>query len=129
VPLESETGQDVAHVYKAPRDRTTGAQHDRVGCGMSDFLSIPPILGDSTDGLPSVAVSVLSGSSFDDGEGWYHFRGKVSMARGQLSGTDEEMTDAEGPRSGLSIASSTPPLSMSVPVPLVRLDSAQSSFR
>ena len=35
------------------------------------------------------------------------------MGRGQLSGTDEEMVEVEGPRSILSIVSPTPPLSMS----------------
>lgn len=114
--LDSETGQDVAHtklqceLCGIPGDGRTKAQHDRVGCGMSDFLAIPPILGHSTEGWLSVTSSVLSDSSFDDHGGWYHFRGRVG--RGQLSGTDEEMTEAEVPRGSLNIASSTPPLSM-----------------
>jgi hypothetical protein len=116
--LDPKNGQDIAHaklqceLCSIIDDGRTRAQNDRVGCGMSDFLSIPPVLGDSTEGWSSVASSVFSASSFDDDGGWYHFRGR--MGRGQLSGTDEEMTETEEPRGRLRIASSTPPLTMSV---------------
>jgi len=79
---------------------------------MPDFLVVPPVLGDSTEGWSSVASSVLSASSFDDDGGWYRFRGRVG--RGQLSGTDEEMTEAEGRRGSPRIAFSAPPLTMSM---------------
>lgn len=116
--LDPENDQDITHakfqceLCGITDDERTRAPHNRMGCGMSDFLAVPRLLGDSTEGWSSVASSVLSASSFDDDGGWYHFRGRVG--RGQLSGTDEEMAEDEGPRDSLSIASSTPPLTMSM---------------